>query len=122
MTATPAHRLGTQPSTRALTALLGPNLPQAACKGATEPLWDFSVDGELPCQRAERLERGTAICRTCPEREACRAARLNNPDLGAGLYGGVLFGHDSSDVRRCRFVQPSEGRLHVLPGAAGAGC
>ena len=98
-----AHRVSTRLSAHALTALLGPNLRLAACKGATEPLWDFSVEGELPGQRAERLERGTAICRTCPERSACGAARLSNPDLGAGLYGGVLFGHDSaSETRKCR--------------------
>ena len=102
MTAIHAHRVGTQPFTRALTPLLGPNLPQAACKGATEPLWDFSVEGELPGQRTQRLERGTTICRTCPEREACGTARRNNPHLGAGLYGGGLVGRDSGESRRCR--------------------
>lgn len=70
---------------------LGPNLPGAACKGATEPLWDWTTDGETFVQRGLRLERAMAICRTCPVMARCLWTRETDPSLGPGVWGSQLF-------------------------------
>lgn len=70
---------------------LGPDLPHAACKHIKQPLWDVYVYGESAPERCARLARGAEICRGCPQRAECLAARLNEPELGDGLWGGELF-------------------------------
>jgi hypothetical protein len=59
-------------------ALLGPELPGAACKGRGG-LWDDIVDGETVRRRTERHEKAQAICADCPVRAACLRARFEHP-------------------------------------------
>ncbi|MGH3882880.1 MAG: hypothetical protein ACRDRC_05685 [Pseudonocardiaceae bacterium] len=100
MTAISAHGVGClpRPAPRQpppAAGITGPDLPHAACKGQVPtlgPLWDDRVSGEIPDERTTRHQQATAICRTCPELNACHQARITDPTLGAGIWGGRLFG------------------------------
>lgn len=64
---------------------------QQLCAGASEPLWDYTLDpgvGETPQDRAKRLHEGRRFCRLCPAAAAClRYALSTGQD---GLWGGRL--------------------------------
>ena len=75
-----------------------PHLPRAACKGSPEPLWDDRVRGrngkqrELAADREDRHYLARAICGHCPEIQACLRARLDDPTLPPGIWGGCWVG------------------------------
>lgn len=107
-----ARRIGTQPrptqhSPEPLTALLGPDLPRAACKGHS-PLFDAAMPGESTEQRDERHHTAIRICRRCPERTACLAARLTDSGLQRdhGVYGGQVFAPPARSGRVCGCGEP----------------
>jgi len=79
---------------------LGPNLPDAACKGGGN-LWDANIDGEEDDERAQRHTKATASCNNCPEQAACLTQRLTNPTLGPGIWGGQLFEHKQGNCTHC---------------------
>jgi hypothetical protein len=94
-------RAGTQPrpaqrAVQPVTLLLGPNLPRAACKGLAD-LWDDRVDNEPEEHRTQRHDQAIGTCRECPVRADCLTARLTEPDLGNGVWGGQLF----TTTRKC---------------------
>jgi Transcription factor WhiB len=76
---------------------LGPDLPHAACRGPDAALWDEQVEGELPSDRPYRHALAIAICQRCSDVAACYIARLADPDLGGGVWGGHVF---STHTRR----------------------
>lgn len=106
MTAIRAHRVGCLPpaarrAPQPQTGVLGPNLPDAACKGRW-PLFDDRVHDETVEERNERHKQAVRICRTCPELSACLRARLADDGLGNGVWAGRVF----TSGRKCRCGQP----------------
>lgn len=86
--------------------LTGPDLRGAACAGPHAHLWDDALDGyqrrrENDTNRAERHQSAIDTCRECPVLEQCLQARFDDPTLGAGVYGGRLFGPDNRRACRC---------------------
>lgn len=114
MTAILGTRAGTTPraavrAVEPLPAVLGPDLPGAACKGRA-PLFDDwrehrtekgTFRPETATERVERHARAIEICGVCPIRAACLEERLAQPALGAGIWAGQLFGHGPV-TRQCR--------------------
>lgn len=72
-------------------AVLGPNLPGAACKGRA-PLHDDVIAGESETDRADRHQRAVTVClRCCPVLNACRAAVATLPRSTTGVWAGVVL-------------------------------
>lgn len=72
-------------------AVLGPNLPGAACKGRA-PLHDAVIAGESETDRADRHQRAVAVClRCCPVLAACRAAVATLPRSTTGVWAGRVL-------------------------------
>lgn len=79
--------------------VLGPDLPGAACKGHGGLFDDWrehwAPSGrfrpETSTERAERHDAAMQICWGCPVRTDCLTARYDEPKLGPGVWGGVLF-------------------------------
>jgi hypothetical protein len=92
--------------------ILGPNLPNAACKNKGN-LWDITVDGETDEARAQRINTAIGICGTCPTAQRCLDARLANPQLGEGVYGGQLFGKPAQRLCACGCGQPLPPDAHT---------
>ena len=78
-------------SSRVVLVPLGPDLPHAACRGPHAARWDDQVEGELPSDRPRRHVLAVAICRRCPDVAACFRARVADPKLGSGVWGGHVF-------------------------------
>lgn len=111
----PPRRTGTSnpsPPEQPPALSLGPDLPEAACKGLGG-LFDDWVDTptghEHPTKRARRHQLAKAICGTCPAQLECLAARLADADLGPGVFGGRLFvpppkrsGHRRTTRKPCK--------------------
>ncbi|SNR44550.1 Transcription factor WhiB [Haloechinothrix alba] len=68
---------------------LVPELPEARCAEATEPLWDDTVHGESAERQRARHHAAQRICAQCPVQQRCYqvGAELQAP----GVWGGVLF-------------------------------
>lgn len=96
MSARHGHRVASRHTTddAPVTAIWGPgpDLSLAACKGATEPLWDDRLAGETDDQRDARHGRAKAYCARCPELMACLEARRDDSTLPPGVWGGCLVG------------------------------
>ncbi|WP_075314737.1 hypothetical protein [Pseudonocardia sp. Ae707_Ps1] len=73
-----------------LPAILGPDLPEAACTGRWE-LFDPPHAGEPPDDLDYRRHRARTICQRCPALTACE---LTADDFAAqrGSHGFVLAG------------------------------
>lgn len=72
-----------------------PSTPGPECTGPDARLWDWRLDvdpPETPRHAAGRHREAQAICRQCRIRALCLADRETNPSLGAGVWGGELFG------------------------------
>lgn len=98
---TSAHP-GREGTIELLVAILGnqPSLPDAACVRYNPTLWDEDVPGETTTQRDDRQRRAVAICRGCPEREACRPAGMSRTG-NRGVWGGDLAG-PKRRAKKCR--------------------
>ncbi|MGH3825961.1 MAG: WhiB family transcriptional regulator [Pseudonocardiaceae bacterium] len=76
----------------------GPELRGAAC-AARAPLWDDRVSGrETGRDRTDRHRAAITICHSCPVRVPCLERRLEDPTLGAGVYGGRVFRREPAGV------------------------
>jgi hypothetical protein len=66
--------------------LAPPHLPQAACRQpGVDPLWFFPERGHHP-------DLAFAVCRSCPEREPCRAWALEHGSQHLwGVWGGTTW-------------------------------
>jgi predicted nucleic acid-binding Zn ribbon protein len=84
--------------------ILGPNLPNAACKHLA-PLFDDTIPGETDPQRHQRHNKAQTICRTCPAKTQCQQERETNPDLGPGIYGGQLYENTKAQQRLDRLAK-----------------
>ena len=102
-----------------LSGFLGPSLPQAACRGAPEPLWDDRAPSRRGRQRENAAERDARhdaareVCRRCPEVAACLRVRRDDPTLPPGIWGGCWVGSGPE-----RTVNPSPIRVRKERGAA----
>lgn len=75
--------------------LLLPRLPDAACAGHPEPLWDDHLHPYEPApDRHARHQRARQICAHCPALEQCRQAV---DEHSTGIWAGALVG---TDIRR----------------------
>lgn len=95
-----------------------PHFPQAQCKFAKKPLWDFQVhDKERSAARSRRHSRAIKICKTCDHKSECLLWGVTHEMHG--VWGGkvlVPFGRrylrcDDCDLPmiKSRYQKPPRG-------------
>lgn len=72
-------------------ALLGADLPGAACRG-TAPLHDGDIAGEPEPVRTARHAAAVSMCTSCAAAVACRAAVSAAPPGLSGVWAGRVLG------------------------------
>lgn len=81
----------------------GPQLRGAACAGIDAHLFDDRLDQSPPetiTDRDQRHQRAIDTCHGCPVRAPCLQMRVEDPSLGAGVFGGQVFATKST-TRKC---------------------
>lgn len=60
------------------------------CQEPEEFLWDWSIDGETPLQRTQRLRRAVEVCQKCPLMQQCRDFAATE-QWACGVWGGDIL-------------------------------